>query len=238
METGGTRIFGSPRNSQFLLAPEPDGTTPSHHFFNAIWLGSLVSEAFLRGLTFAELKDENQGVLRQVEMLVPPGAGHLLRVLPDYHDFDPQLEVLFLRKLGLGLKDAPRLWLLALKRVLLKRGTKPTNIDPQLYTIHVSARLRLLLSIHADDIKLTGEPETMDKLIKGLEEQFDSLKLGKRCFLQLGLQHGSLDDGSVSVAQQHYINEARDIPKEKFLLMNKWDLVDEEYKKYRISCRL
>ena len=42
------------------------------------------------------------------------------------------------------------------------------------------------------------------------------------------------DDGSESVSQQHYINEARDIPKDKFLLMNKWDLVDEEYKKYRI----
>ena len=60
--------------ANFCWAPEPDGTTPSHHFFNAIWLGSLVSEAFLRGLTltFVELKDEKQGVLRQVGMLVPP----------------------------------------------------------------------------------------------------------------------------------------------------------------------
>ena len=194
----------------------------------AIWSAD-ISEAFSRGLTFAELKDENQGVLRQVEILIPPGAEHLLR--SGYESFDPQSEVLFLRKPGFGLKDAPRLWLLALKRVLLKLGAKPTNIDPQLYTIHVSGRLRLLLSIHVDDIKLTGEPDMMDRLIKGLEEHFDALKLEKGNFLHLGLQHETLDDGSVRVSQQHYVNELREIPEDKLRLMNQSDFVDEEYQK-------
>ena len=200
----------------------------------AIWSAD-ISEAFLRGLTFAELKEENQGVLRQVEISVPPGAEHLLRLLPGYEDFNPETEVLFLRKPGFGLKDAPRLWLLALKRVLLKLGARPTNVDPQLYTIHGGDRLQLLLSIHVDDIKITGEPEMMDKLVKGLEEHFDALKLEKGNFLHLGLQHETLDDGSVRVSQQHYVNELREIPEDKLRVMNKSDLVDDEYKKYFMS---
>ena len=194
-----------------------------------------ISEAFLRGLTFEELQHENQGVLRQVEISLPPGGEYLIRTLPGYEDFCAEREVLFLRKPGFGLKDAPRLWLLALKRALTDLGAVPTNVDPQLYAIHNEGKLKLLMSVHVDDIKLCGETSLMEQTIRKLESHFDALKLEKENFLHLGLQHTTLEDGSVSVSQTHYINELREIPEDKLKLQDKQELADDEFKQYYMS---
>ncbi|CAE7553939.1 RE2 [Symbiodinium sp. CCMP2456] len=103
-----------------------------------------VSEAFLRGLSFEEL--HRTGVdkeLREVQLLLPPGSLELIRAVPGLENFNPETEVLHLLKPGFGLKDAPRLWNLALKRVLKKVGLRPTNVDPQLYVLHAEGRLIL-----------------------------------------------------------------------------------------------
>ena len=170
-----------------------------------------ISEAFLRRLTFEELQHENKGVLRQVEISLPPGGEHLIRTLPGYGDFCAEKEVLFLTNPGFGLKDAPRLWLL---RVLTDLGAVPTNVDTQLYAIHAERKLQLLMSVHVDDIKLCGGTTLMEQTIRKLESHFDALKLEKRNFLHLGLQHITLEDGSVSVSQTHYINELRENPED------------------------
>ena len=62
-------------------------------------------------------------------------------------------------KPGFGLKDAPRLWLMALKRVLGKIGVTATQVDQQLFCMHQNDKLVLLMSIHVDDIKLCGTHE-------------------------------------------------------------------------------
>ena len=92
-----------------------------------------VSEAFLRGLSFEEL--HRSGVdkeLREVQLLLPPGSLELIRSVPGLESFDPETEVLHLLKPGFGLKDAPRLWNLALKRVLQKVGLSPKRRSPTL----------------------------------------------------------------------------------------------------------
>ena len=64
-------------------------------------------------------------------------------------------------KPGFGLKDAPRLWLMALKRVLSKIGVSATQVDQQLFCMHRNRVLVLLMTIHVDDIKLCGDPAVM-----------------------------------------------------------------------------
>ena len=74
-----------------------------------------VSEAFLRGITFQELHGlDPQQPLRKVEISLPPGTEQLVQTLPGMSDFNAQSECLSLCKPGFGLKDAPRLWNLAL----------------------------------------------------------------------------------------------------------------------------
>ena len=103
-----------------------------------------VSEAFLRGLSLEEL--HRSGVdkeLLEVQLLLPPGSLEPIRFVPGLESFDPETEVLHLLKPGFGLKDPPRLWNLALKRVLQKVGLSPRNVDPQLYVLHADGRLIL-----------------------------------------------------------------------------------------------
>ncbi|CAL1165400.1 unnamed protein product [Cladocopium goreaui] len=159
----------------------------------ALWSAD-ISEAFLPGLTFRELHEEG-GELREVQITLPPGGEHLLRTIQGYSDFDPDAEVLVMLKPGFGLKDAPRLWLKALKRVLTKIGVSPTKVDPQLLCMHRNGELVLLMTIHVDDIKLCGHPSIMQDVVKQLESHFDAVKLEKDNFVHLGRQPCTLDCG-------------------------------------------
>lgn len=169
-------------------------------------------EAFLRGITFQQLAklDESQP-LRVVEIALPSGSEELLRTLPGMTDFDPSEECLSLLKPGFGLKDAPRLWNLALQNVLKEAGLTATQTDRQLCAKHVGPnnQLCLLLSVHVDDIKITGLPSEIEKFLKILTNHFDELKLGKDSFEHLGLKHETEPDGSRSVNQEHYVQELK-----------------------------
>ena len=188
-----------------------------------------VSEAFLRGLSFEEL--HRTGVdkeLREVQLLLPAGSLELIRSVPGLETFNPETEVLHLLKPGFGLKDAPRLWNLALKRVLKKVGLQPTNVDPQLYVLHAEGRLILLLSVHVDDLKITGLPTEIARTVKVLEEEFDALKLETDNFEHLGLKHKLEADGSRTVSQEHYVSELRPIAEASLKASSADDLVSSE----------
>eukprot|EP00435_Cladocopium_sp_Y103_P051132 s594_g15.t1 len=115
----------------------------------ALWSAD-ISEAFLRGLTFRELHEEG-GELREVQISLPPGGEHLLRTIQGYSDFDPSDEVLVMLKPGFGLKDAPRLWLKALKSPNQNRsllGFKGEGDD------HLAVRSGLVCLVNKDFPKL------------------------------------------------------------------------------------
>ena len=136
-----------------------------------------VSEAFLRGITFKELHEADPTQpLRTVQLKVPPGSGELIRSLTGMQDFDESKEVLEILKPGFGLKDTPRLWNIALKRVLSEIGVQPISTDPQLYVKHANGALVLALSVHVDDLKLTGQPHELKRAKEVLERHFDELK--------------------------------------------------------------
>ena len=187
-----------------------------------------VSEAFLRGLTLAELYESGvDAVLREVQLIIPTGSEELLRTLPGFENFSSQRECLKLLKPGFGLKDAPRLWSLALRKVLTKIGLKPTKVDAQLYVKHSEGKLVLLASVHVDDLKLTGLPTEISAAIKSLEQAFDALKIEKNDFDHLGLRHRLHSDGSRTIDQKHYLEELKPIPEASLRLMNANDVVDQ-----------
>ena len=57
-----------------------------------------------------------------MQLKIPPGSGILFRSLTGMEDFCEETEVLEMRKPGFGLKDAPRLWNIALRKVLREIG--------------------------------------------------------------------------------------------------------------------
>eukprot|EP00972_Heterocapsa_arctica_P080279 11831662-Heterocapsa_arctica.AAC.1 len=68
------------------------------------------------------------------------------------------------------LRQAPRLFSEFFGRTLQRRGLRRCVIDPQLYYDEITG---LLLSVHADDIMLTGPTETINKLKAGLAEDLE-----------------------------------------------------------------
>ena len=195
-----------------------------------------VSEAFLRGLSFEELASEDGSKpLREVQLLLPPGAAELLRSLDGMSDFDERSECLRMLKPGFGLKDAPRLWNLALQRVLRLIGLGSTKADRQLFVKHDSNKqLVLVLSVHVDDIKMAGVEAEIAATIKVLEEHFDALKLERNNFEHLGLRRELHPDGSRTVSQIHYVAELRLIP-EGDLRLNLETRVSDEVQRLYMS---
>ena len=179
-------------------------------------------------LTFEELH-ESGGQMRDVQISLPPGGEFLLRAIEGYEDYDASTEILVLVKPGFGLRDAPRLWLLALKKVLTRIGVTACQGDQQLFQMRENGRLSLLMTIYVDDIKMCGNPQTMSWVVKQLEEQFDSIKLEKNNFVHLGLQHTLCKDGSMEISQSHYISELKPIPTESLKVMPKDQPVNEEF---------
>ena len=196
-----------------------------------------VSEAFLRGMTFKELFDEGHDKeLRKVQLSLPPGAVELLRTLPGMEGFSEETEVLYLRKPGFGLKDAPRLWAKALKRVLSRIGLKALQTDSQLYVMHdAGGRLCLMIRVHVDDLKLTGEPKHIDTAISVLEKEFDSLKIEEDNFTHLGLKHTVESDGTRCVSQEHYIAELKPIPESDLKQLKPETTVSADVQKFFMS---
>ena len=188
-----------------------------------------ISEAFLRGLSFEELHASGEdAVLRSVQLELPAGSVELLRTLPGMSDFDPQVECLNMLKPGFGLKDAPRLWNKALKRVLAEIGLIAIKVDEQLYVKHDSQSvLVLILSVHVDDLKLAGVDAEVKRTLKILEHHFDQLKLERDNFEHLGLKHSLSADGSRFVSQAHYVSELKPIPDKDLKLQDPKTPVDE-----------
>ena len=169
-----------------------------------------VSQAFLRGLTFAEaakLKDE---VHRNVQFCMPPGSNGILQKLPGYSDFDSLREVLEMLRCGFGLKDAPRLWNKVLRQLLLDLGMRSLQSDEQLFVWHDGTEVlggrdapdlslfapscKLVLSTHVDDLKGAGQKEYREKLLTALQQRFGQLKMKHGQFECVGVMHEQSKD--------------------------------------------
>jgi len=164
-----------------------------------------VSQAFLRGVTFADLAKLPGETVRQVQFRLPPGSVSLLRRLDGYSDFDPLVEVLEMLKPGFGLVDAPRLWGLEFGRALAENKFIATQIDPQLFNKFENSKLVAQVSGHIDDLKAAGDDPVIDSLLADLERRCDKLKVVRGDFEHVGIMHARQGDGSYELHQNHYV---------------------------------
>ena len=97
--------------------------------------------------------------------------------------------------------------------MLREIGVQPIQTDQQLFVKHdCNKKLVLAISVHVDDLKVTGLPDEIVQARKILENHFDELKTEENTFEHLGLRHTHHDDGSRSISQEHYVKELRTIP--------------------------
>ena len=148
-----------------------------------------VEKAFLQGVTYEELSRLTGEPLREVNFMPPTGSIPILQKIEGFSGFDPRTEVCHCDKPGTGLVDAPRAFSMKLAEVTRKCGMNPTTVDAELVVKHVNGKLVAIVAKHVDDLKIAGEPEVVQAIMKELEAVFGELKLIKNDFTNCGVRH-------------------------------------------------
>ena len=124
-----------------------------------------MAQAFLKGLTFEQLAQQDGSAPRSVQFRVPPGSAAIWQRLPGSADFNAATEVLNLIRPGFGWKDAPRLWSLALQLALKQQWRHPAPIDSQRDMKHAQGELVGIGPDHVDEPKCAAQELERKRLI-------------------------------------------------------------------------
>ena len=101
-----------------------------------------------------------------------------------------------------GLKQSSRCWNRRFTKFLMKFNLKTTNADPCIFTRNNNQK-KLILAIYIDDGLIAAEnQESIDELLKELEQEFDITTDQAGMFL--GLQIEQQKDGSILLHQATY----------------------------------
>ena len=162
-----------------------------------------VSGAFLKGLTFAEIK-EITGTLRSVQLMVDAPTAEVLRTFPGWENFDPQTECLDMLRPMWGLRDAPRLFTLRFSAVLRDTGHVPTQADSKTFLLHgtTTGDCNSMISGHLDDIKGASTKAVREAVVTKLESVVGKCKVSLDKFTFLGLQHEQRDNYEIYTHQK------------------------------------
>ena len=190
-----------------------------------------ISKAFLQGVTYKELAELTKEPLREVNFELPAYCIPYLRMIPGWEDFNPATEVIHCDKPGTGCNDAPRCFSLKLAKVTKDLcGMNQCTVDNELCYLHETVgqvvtheanggktgepqlRLRALMAKHVDDLKLTGNKETVIWILSCIEKVFGKLKIEWNNFTNCGISHTQdADTKAISLDQHEYVSQIKTI---------------------------
>ena len=120
-----------------------------------------------------------------------------------------------LKKTCYGLYDASRSWYFAVKEEVCKIGMKILSGDEDFFYFIIDEKLIGLCIVHVDDFLFGGDPEFFEILKKTLMTKFTFGKIESKKFKYTGLNIEQLDDGTIHVDQNDYIQSLKPISIEK-----------------------
>ena len=101
---------------------------------DVVLLGFNVSQAFAKGMTFAEFSALTGTELREVQFDVPKADLVCLRQIRGFEDFNPGVETLIMLKHIYGLDGAPRAWRKKVHQALIQwMPCRQLHSEPELY---------------------------------------------------------------------------------------------------------
>ena len=115
-----------------------------------------------------------------------------------------------------GLKDAPRAWRKRLHLAMVEMSATALRTDACIYVWRVNKngkhKLVAICSAHVDDIKLAGEDDIVEWILKQLSKWFDKLKIQRGSFEHCGIMHEMQPDRSYHLHQNHFAQRLKLIP--------------------------
>jgi len=177
-----------------------------------------ISCAFLQGLEFSKMHKMalELGVelpaQRAIYVAPPPNVWRHFRELGAKDLSVPSqavgLYVLECLKAIYGLVDAPMLWQMALTFYLKKElGGLASSFDDNCIFWISGNCVELIVTIHVDDLLVTGTSAMMSWLHKKLESRFGKTKRETMPFVHLGVKHQLLPSGSLFLDQEEYVRK-------------------------------
>ena len=159
-----------------------------------------IPTAFLQGEFLEEVKTTD-GSKREAVVRPPPDAWNLLpRSAWPCSSFDPLAFFWYLLKAVYGLKDAPRLWMMALARILTAASWVTSAFDEQVFLRRgKDGSLIGILSAHVDDLGFAAEPAIADEVCQLLRKEYgkhSEVMLQEKYFKPLGYIYEEHSDGS------------------------------------------
>ena len=146
-----------------------------------------ISTAFLQGKEMAEVSTRT-GEQRLGACIPPKDFFPLLANFKEMQDCIPapgkeSEYALLLYKAVYGLGDAPRLWYLEVRRALEEIGFHVSKFDETMMYLRESngffggptGRLTCCVTVHVDDLGVTGEPANLNWLKGELESRYSEL---------------------------------------------------------------
>ena len=147
-----------------------------------------IKSAFLQGMALK----------REVFVIPPPEA-------------DESGQLWLLEKAAYGLMDGSRLFYLEMKKVLEKLGMTALSGDPAFFTFHTKGKLVGFVCLHVDDLLMAGNTQFEKTVVAQLMKTFKFSKLEERKFDYLGCQIEKLSSGDISLNQDKYIQNIKEV---------------------------
>lgn len=169
-----------------------------------------VSVAFLQGMSFSEISEQQGTLEREVSFSPPHGSEKYFREVKGMQSYDSSTEVFRMVKAIYGLKDAPRAWKLKLEKTLLAAGGRAGHTDKNLWTWHdEKGKLTMILSSHVDDLKGAAVASVAEELRQLLIKEFGPLKEQWENFTHCGIEHVTEANGDIVLHQRGYTQQIK-----------------------------
>ena len=107
-----------------------------------------------------------------------------------------------------GLKDASRLWYKALSAKFKQWGYGTLVGDRAFFYLKEAGELKCIVACHVDDLCLSGEQQTLEKLIADISDAFQVSKIEFDHFKYTGMQI-SQDESSIILSQSEYVSKLK-----------------------------
>ena len=119
----------------------------------------------------------NADLEEEVYIQIPEGLEHMTNLHEE--KYDPETQVLKLRKAMYGLVQAPRAWMRTFVKILKQMGLQQCRTDPCVFYLRREGKVKLILNVYCDDILLSGIQSEIDTFKTNIKQHLKIKEIGK-----------------------------------------------------------
>jgi len=119
----------------------------------------------------------NADLEEEVYVQIAEGLEHMTNLHGE--TYDPETQVLKLRKAMYGLVQAPRAWMRTFVKILKHMGLKQCQTDPCVFYLRRDEEVKLILNVYCDDVLLSGFQDEIDEFKTNIKKHLKIKEIGK-----------------------------------------------------------